>query len=107
MRKARFSMEHIEYDFKTLTRTVSWDVWLSDNKLYRLDNKCVVETICDAEHGDWKSVIAHNIKPIPKGTQLKVNKVWRNFEGLWVEVDYGGRHYDISPRHLKYVKRNT
>ena len=106
MRKARVSMEHIEYDFKTLTRTVSWDVWLSDNKLYRLDNKCVVETICDAEHGDWKTAMVHNIPKIPKGTQLKVNKVWRNFEGLWVEVDYGGRLYDISPRQLKYVTRN-
>jgi hypothetical protein len=98
-------MEHIEYDFKSLTRIVRWDVWLSDNKLYLLDNRCIVETVCDAQHGDWKSVIAHNIKPIPKGTQLKVKSVWRNFEGLWVAVDYDGRNYDISPRELKYVKR--
>ena len=99
-------IEFEEFDCISLTRKRFWEVRLSNGELYRLDNKCVVETICDAEHGDWKSVIAHNIKPIPKGTQVKVNKVWRNFEGLWVEVDYGGRNYDISPRQLKYVKRN-
>ena len=98
--------EYNNFDYPSLTHTRYWKVQLSDGKLYILDNKCVVETICDAEHGDWKTAFAHNISNIPKGTQLEVKKVWQNFYGVWVEVNYGGRNYDISPRQLKYVKRN-
>ena len=97
--------EYDYFDARSLTRTKRWEVLLSDGELYLLDNKSVVETICDAEHGDWKTALAHNIQKIPKGTQLEVNKVWQNFYGVWVEVNYEGRHYDLSPRQLKYVKR--
>ena len=98
--------EYVYFDVRSLTRTRRWELQLSDGELYWLDNKCVVETICDAEHGDWKTALAHNIPKIPKGTQLEVNKAWQNFYGVWVEVNYAGRHYDLSPRQLKYVKRN-
>ena len=100
--------EYRMFDPLTLTRKCYWEVYLglSDNKPYLLDDKSVVETVCDAEHGDWKTALAHNIPKIPKGTQLEVKKVWQNFYGVWVEVNYEGRHYDISPRQLKYVKRN-
>ena len=99
-------IEFEEFDCISLTHNRVWEVRLSNDELYWLDNKCVVETICDAEHGDWKTAMVRNIPKIPKGTQLEVTKVWQNFYGVWVEVNYGGRHYDISPRQLKYVKRN-
>ena len=82
-------------------------VFLNDNNLYLLDDKCIVETVCDAQHGDWKTVVAKNIQPIPKGTQLKVHKVWTNCYGVWVEVFYDGRYYDLNPHCLKYIRRET
>ena len=78
-------------------------VFLSDNNLYLLDDKCVVETVCDARHGDWKS----SYTPTPKGTQLEVIEVWRNFYGVWVRVLYDGFYYDLHPRNLKYIGRET
>ena len=82
-------------------------VILNDNKRYALDAFCAVETVCDAQHEDWKTVIAQDIQPIPKGTQLKVNKVWQNLYGRWVQVLYDGRYYDLCPRNLKYIGRKT
>lgn len=82
-------------------------VFLNDNNMYYLDDLCVVETVCDAQHGDWKTVVAQGIKPIPKGTQLRVSKVWQNFYGVWIQVFYDGRYYDLYPRSLKYVKREA
>lgn len=76
-------------------------VFLNDNNLYLLDDKCIVETVCNAQHGDWKSFHA----PIPKGTQLAVCEVWRNFYGVWVRVLYDGCYYDLHPHSLKYVGR--
>ena len=46
-------IEFEEFDCISLTRKRFWEVRLSNGELYCLDNKCVVETICDAEHGDW------------------------------------------------------
>ena len=54
-------------------------VFLNDNNLYALDDRCIVETVCNAQHGDWKS----SRSPIPTGTQLTVCEVWRNFYGIW------------------------
>ena len=76
-------------------------VFLNDNNLYLLDDKCIVETVYIAHHGDWKSF--HT--PIPKGTRLEVCEVWRNFYGVWVRVLYNGFYYDLHPRSLKYVGR--
>lgn len=76
-------------------------VFLNDNNLYLLDDRCIVETVCDTQHGDWKSARS----PIPKGTQLAVCEVWRNFYGEWVRVLYDGSYYDLCPRSLKYVGR--
>lgn len=84
-----------------------YSAYLSDNKKYLLDNQCVVETICDAQHGDWKSVLAHDIPPIPKGTELRVCEVWQNFYGKWISVMYNGRVYDLSPSSLKYIRRDV
>ena len=103
-------MGNLNFDAKT--RSYYYDyydhrVFLNDNNLYYLDSRCVVETVCDAQHGDWKTVAAQGIKPIPKGTQLRVYKVWQNFYGVWIQVFYGGRYYDLHPRSLKYVRREV
>lgn len=63
-----------------------------------------VETIRETNHGDWKTRLAHNIPPIPKGTRLDVIETWYNFHGKWVSVMYNGRIYDISPKDLKRVE---
>ena len=76
-------------------------VHLSDDKPYYLDNKCIVETVCRAHHGNSKIYLP----PIPKGTQLQVDEVWENLFGVWVKVIYNGLNYDLSPRSLKYIKR--
>lgn len=77
------------------------EVFLNDNQNYILHDKSIVETACDAQHGNWKAFRT----PIPKGTQLQVHEVWRNFYGLWVRVSYNGTYYDLHPHDLKYVGR--
>lgn len=77
------------------------EVFLNDGRRYVIDNRSIVETACDAQHGDWKAF--HT--PIPQGTQLQVREVWRNFYGVWVEVLYNGLCYDLDPCDLKYVGR--
>lgn len=79
--------------------------FLNDNNEYYLDSRSIVETVCNAQHGDWKTAYVKDIEPIPKGTQLKVVKIWSNFYGKWVQVLYEGRHYDLRPRDLKYIGR--
>ena len=88
-----------------MVKMIDYMVFLNDNNKYYLDSHSIVETVCDAQHGDWKTAYAKDIKPIPKGTQLRVVKIWNNFYGKWVQVLYGGRRYDLRPCDLKYIGR--
>lgn len=76
-------------------------VHLNDDNPYYLDNKCIVETVCRTHHADPQVYLP----PVPKGAQLKVEEVWENLFGVWVKVLYNGIDYDLSPRSLKYIKR--
>lgn len=79
------------------------EVMLNDNNWYLLDDESIVETVCDVQHGDWKSSWR---TPIPKGTQLKVHEVWANFYGVWVRVLYNDTYYDLYPHNLKYIEKH-
>jgi hypothetical protein len=84
-----------------------WSVTLGDYQPHIIDDNSVLETIYTVQHGDLATVIAQNIPPIPKGTQFKVEKIWQNFYGTWVQVIYSGRIYDIPPASLRLVKREN
>lgn len=77
------------------------EVLLNDGHRYVIDNRSIVETACDAQHGDWKAFRT----PIPQGIQLNVYEVWSNFYGRWIRVLYNGVYYDLRPCDLKYVGR--
>jgi hypothetical protein len=100
----------IEFDYKSLTYRYypeRHEVRLGDGELYLIEEKtCVVKTLRNANHGDVTTVIAKSIPPIPKDTELYVEKIWQNFYGKWVQVFYNNRFYDISPHDLIYVRRD-
>jgi len=51
-------------------------------------------------HGDWKTQMVRPKAPIEPGTVLTVDKVFQNFEGVWVSVTHEGLSYDLDPRSL-------
>lgn len=99
--------DYTYYDPITMQYKRRWSVTLSDYQPHIIDDNSVLETIYTVQHGDLATVIAHNIPPIPKGTQFKVEKIWQNFYGTWVQVIYSGRIYDIPPASLRLVKREN
>ena len=40
--------------------------------------------------------------PIPKDTVVEINYCWANFEGIFINVLYNGKNYDIRPSSLKH-----
>lgn len=101
--------DYTYYDPITMQYKKRWSVTLSDYEPHLIDDNTVVETTYNVNHGDLATVIARKIPPIPKGTRFKVEKIWQNFYGTWVQVIYDGRIYDIPPTSLKLVKceKNT
>lgn len=95
------------YDPITRQYKRRWGVTLSDYQPHIIDDDSVLETIYTVQHGDLATVIAQNIPSIPKGTQFKVEKIWQNYYGTWVQVIYSGRIYDIPPASLRLVKREN
>ena len=57
----------------------------------------------DAPDEDWKTASTHNIKPIPKGTELIV-ELFVNFYGTFLKAEYNGWIYYISPRLCDFIK---
>lgn len=75
------------------------------NGLFCLTNNrpCKVRIVDDAPDEDWKTASTHNIKPIPKGTELIV-ELFVNFYGTFLKAEYNGWIYYISPRLCDFIK---
>lgn len=93
----------IDYDPATRKCERFWVIYLSDYMPHRITEGAIVQTVRQVSHGDWKTALAKNLPTIPKGTKLKVRGVWQNYYGIWVQVIYKERPYDISPTDLKLV----
>lgn len=85
-----------------------FEVTLSDENDYLLDirRSPKVRTIKDTSDEDFKTAIALRIPSIPKGTELVVEDVTRNFYGIFLDVRYGGYLYYINPRNVEYAGMN-
>lgn len=64
----------------------------------------IIQLLEDAEEEDFKTRIAHHIKPIPKGTELRVDSILWNSYGTFLEVEYDNRIYSINPKICKYIR---
>ena len=64
----------------------------------------VIRLLEDADEEDSKTRIAQDIKPIPKGTELRVDSILWNLYGKFLEVNYNDRIYSINPKICKYIK---
>lgn len=87
------------------TKVYKDPITFSDNQKYYIAIGSVVRTVTDAHHGDWKTTLIKSTPPIPADTVLKVSGVFVNFYGLWIEVRYNDRLYDIDPKDLIYVRK--
>ena len=98
-------MQHEYYCYDSFgNRKRVWEVWLSDQNKYLVQEGAIVAPTEDVNDGDWKTRIIHPIPDIPKDTEVMVIEVWTNFYGKWVRVEYNGRKYDIEPEKLKYIR---
>lgn len=64
----------------------------------------IIRLIEDADEEDFKTRIARDIKPIPKGTELRVDSILWNWYGTFLEVEYNNRIYSINPKICKYIR---
>ena len=64
----------------------------------------VIQLLEDADEEDSKTRIARDIKPIPKGTELRVDSILWNWYGTFLEVEYNDRIYSIDPKICKYIR---
>lgn len=71
---------------------------------YMIDAPFIIELLEDAEEEDFKTRIARHIKPIPKGTELRVDSILWNYYGTFLEVEYDNRIYSINPKICKYIR---
>ena len=65
------------------------------------DKPFTVTTVKDVQDEDWKTAIAHNLKPIPAGTELQVT-YYLNFYGEYFKAEYNGHIYYIRPRDCNF-----
>lgn len=66
------------------------------------DRPLKVKTIDDTPNENWKDALAHDMKLIPKGTELVV-EVFENFYGVFLKVEYNGWIYYISPYLCDFI----
>lgn len=64
----------------------------------------VIQLIEDADEEDSKIRTVQDIKPIPKGTELRVDSILWNWYGTFLEVEYNNRIYSINPKICKYIR---
>ena len=67
------------------------------------DKKFKVITTSEAQEEDWKTALAHHIKPIPKGVEL-VCTIFTNLYGTYLSAEYRGRNYNIDPKICDFVE---
>lgn len=67
------------------------------------ENGELVTVNTNCEHGDWKtaSVFPKKWPTIPKGTKVKVVRIFLNLYGLFVCVEHNGQVYDIEDRFIE------
>jgi len=70
---------------------------------YEAEKKFMVRTSKDAPEEDWKTALAQDIKPVPKGTDLVVDHILHNFYGTYLCTEYNGKMYNIDPRNCDFV----
>ena len=65
-------------------------------------NPFKVRTVKNCQTEDWKTALAHNIKPIPAGIELTA-EVYYNFYGSWLIVRYNDWTYYIDPKSCDFI----
>ena len=76
----------------------------SSTSRYLINTPFEIQLLEDADEEDSKTRIAQGIKPIPKGTELRVDSILWNWYGIFLEVEYNDRIYSIDPKICKYIR---